>query len=416
MKRSRIICSIITGIYILLSIALLLILIKSNMAVKSSVSAYVKVIHVAIFGMCTFSYVLMKEKLSKKLSNNPLGIKISKIYYYIYLAVICFVSRCVMVYILKDNLVELIVPNFNIGLGSYINYGLGKAINNAMYANAIVNAILAFVICILIKKIMLNITENDIVATTSSIMYLLLPQSLVYVTEYIKYSYNLLVVLMGVLLFVKIIDQVKEFNKKSSKYLIYSIMLGLIQALDIILGGTYVLWFVVLVITTTAAMYVDCVRVKIPFKNKLNLKYRKIIEKIEKLNISKLIYVSAISLTISSIAAIISKLGSNVCNYYVFDTSNSINILVHSRSYYIVLIILALVFEIIGVIFNRKLDVKMFVIKLGTVCSMFLTFFVVDGSYAASVFDTFLVLNTVTNMCNVCYNREERVKLLTDKN
>ena len=391
-------------------------LIKSNITVKSSVSMYVKIIHVAIFGLCTFAYVFMKKRLSKKLSNNVMGIKISKVYYYIYLAVVVLVSRCIMVYVLKDNVIDFISPSFNNGFGSYINYGLSKVINNPIYANAIINAILAFVSCVIVKKIMLNITENDVVATATSIMYLLLPQSLVYVTQYVKYSYNVVWVLLGVLVFIKIIDRVKDFNKKNNKYLIYSVLLGVIQSLDVMLGGSYILWICILAITTVAAMYIDTVSIKIFFKNKLNIKYRKIVEKIEQINISKLIYVSVISLGICGIATIIYLLNSNANNYQCFELSNSVNILLHSRSYYLVLLITSLVFEIVGVIFNRKLDIKMLAIKVGMTCSMVLTFFTVVGIYASYVFDTFLILNTITNICNICYNREERVKLLKVRN
>lgn len=393
-----------------------MLLVKSNITVGSSVATYIKVIYIAIFGLCTFAYILMKNKLAKKLSNKSLGIKISQIYYYIYLAVIVFLSRFIAVYMLKDSTINTIAPSFSVGVGAYLNCGLGEIIGNQMYANAIINGLLCLIACILIKKIMLSITENDIVATTAGIMYILLPQSLTYVTRYLRYSYNVVFVLLGVWVFLKIIDETKNFNKKNNKYLIYSVILGAIQVVDIILGGSYVFWACVLVFTALAAMYVDTVHINVFFKSKLNFELKRLAEKIEKISISKLVCVTGITLAISGIATVIYSLISNANNYQMFSAQNSINILMHSRSYYLVLIICSLVFEIIGIIFNRKLDIKMFTIKLAAVCSMALTFFAVDGIYASAVFDVLIILNTVTNICNICYNREERVKLLRDKN
>jgi len=415
LKRSRIICSIVTVIYVVLSVALTLILIKSSVDTESSISVHLKAIHIAVFGICTLMYAFVKSKLAKKMSNKSLSVSISKIYHYLYLAVIVFVSRFIMAYVLKDT-VSIVSPGFSNGIFSYLNYGLGLYIGNQMYANVIINTVLTFVSCILIKRLMLNITDNDTIATTTSLMYALLPQALVYVTEYVKYSYNVIVVLVGLLMFTKIVDEVQNFNKKSNKYLIYSLIFGAVQAVDIILGGSYVMWVVMLMFVTLAAMYVDTLHVRMRFNSSINYKVKRFAEKIERINISKLICVSLISLAISGVATLLYGLFASANNYQMFSITNSINILMHSRSYYLVLIISALVFEIIGVILKRKLDVKMFGIKVAFIAIGILTFFMVDGIYTSVVFDTLLVLTSVLNICNICYNREERVKLLKDKN
>ena len=354
MKRSRIICSIITVIYIILSVALALVLFKSNITTESSVNIWMKLAYIGVFCACTIVYIFVRTKLGKKMSNKDISIKISKVYCYLYLAVILFVSRLIMVYVLKQNEISALHPSFSLGLGSYINYGFGKYIGNQMYANVIINCILTFLSCIVIKKIVLNITDNDMVATTTSIAYLLVPQSLIFVTEYIKYNYIL--VLSGIYVFLHIIDEVKKFNKKSNKYLIYAAVFGVIQSLDILLGGSYILWLCTVVIITCVAMYIDLVHVKIPFKNKFNYKLKILAERIERINISKLIYVSGISLSISGITTLIYNLASNANNFQMFSVSNCINVLIHSRNYYLVLIICSLVFEIISVITKRKLD------------------------------------------------------------
>ena len=217
MKRSRIICSIITVIYIILSVAICLIGIKSNFETESSIGACEKLIYVGTLALSVFAYIWVRNKLAKKMSNKDLSIKISKIYYYLYLAVIVLVSRFVMAYILKNEQVASLVPSFNMGLGSYLNYGLGKYIGNQMYGNVILNTILVFVSSIVIKKVVLNITDNDMVATTTSLLYIFAPQSLWQVNNYIKYNYNALIVLVGIYVLLHIIDEVKNFNKKNNK-------------------------------------------------------------------------------------------------------------------------------------------------------------------------------------------------------
>ena len=416
MKRSRIICSIITVIYIILSIALCLIILKSNVTIESSIGAHIKAIHIGAFGVCTLMYVGVRNKLAKKMSNKTISIKISKIYCYVYLAVIVFVSRLVMAYILKDSVPTILRPCYSMGIGSYVNYSLAQLIGNQMYANIILNSILVYLAGIVIKKIVLNITDNDMVATTTSIIYILAPQSLAFVSEYIKYNYNVILVLVGIFVFLHIIDEVKQFNKRDNKYLIYAGILGVTQSLDIVFGGSYMLWLCTMLIITTVAMYVDVVHIKIKFKNSLNYKFKRIAEKIEKINISKLIYITAISLLISLVPTVLNATLSNSNNYQMFEVINVINILLHSRNYYLVLIIFAFVFEIISVIASRKMDIKMYLLKLLFICEICLLFFMVDGIYAAGVFDTLLILNAVMNICNICYNREERIKLLKEKN
>ena len=360
-------------------------------------------------------YAFVKNKLAKKMSNESLSVSISKIYNYLYLFVITFVTRFVMAYVFKDTM-SIVNPSFSNGIFSYLNYGLGLYIGNQMYANVILNTILAFVSCILIKKLILNITDNDTIATTTSIMYLLLPQALVYVTEHAKFSYNVVVILLGLLVFVKIIQEVQNFNKKDNKYLIYSLIFGVIQSVDIILGGTYMMWVAMHIFVTFAAMYIATLRVRLRFNSSSSYKMKRYAEKIERINISKLILVSLVSLAVSGLIALLYGEFSLANNYQMFSVTNSLNVLMHSRNYYLVLIISALVFEIIGVVLKRKLDIKMFGIKVLFVSSGIVTFFMVDTTYAAAVFDTLLILTSVLNVCNICYNREERVKLLKDKN
>lgn len=416
MKRSRIICSIITVIYIILSVALCLVIIKSNFETESSVDTCQKLIYIGAFATSILMYIFVRDKLSKKMSNKDISVKVSKIYCYLYLAVIILVTRFIMAYILKSEQIDRLVPSFNMGLGSYLNYGLGMYIGNQIYANVIINTVLVFISSVIIKRIVLNITNNDMVATMTSIMYIFAPQSLWLVNSYIRYNYNVVLVLLGTYVLMNIIDEVKNFNKKSNNYLIYSMVLGVIQSIDVVFGGSYILWLFSMLITIGVAMYIDTVHIKIPFKKKLNYKMKILAERIEKVNISKLIYVCGISLGISGITTWIYSLISSANNYQGFGVQNAVCVLQHSRNYYLVLIIAALVFEIVSIITKRKIDVKMHLIKLMFIVTSILTFFIVDGIYASALFDTLLIMNSIMIICNICYNREEKIKLLKDKN
>lgn len=400
----------------LLCILSIILLVKSNIQIQSSVSMSLKAIYVLIIAVCIFMYITVRNKLAKKMSNKHLSIIISRLYCYMYLVVIVFVSRLVGAYVLKDAQISMLTPSYELGLGSYLNYGLSVILKSPLYANVVINTIIAFVSSIIIKKIILNITDNDMVATTSSIIYLMLPQSLINVTNYIRYGYNLLLILAGILVFMYIIDEVKKFTKKTNKYLIYSIILALIQSLDVILGGTYFMWLVLMIIISLSATYVDGVRLKFNFKNKLDYKKKIFLEKLEKINISKLVNVSLITLSVSGITTIICCALADKGVYTTFSLQNTINILGKSRMYYIILMLLILVFDIIAVILKRKTDIKMFVLKVLSMVSIVTTAFMVETTYAAIVFDTLLSLNVVISICNICYNREEKIKLLKEIN
>ena len=193
-------------------------------------------------------------------------------------------------------------------------------------------------------------------------------------------------------------------------------LIGMIQSIDILLGGSYVLWLGTMLVVTATAMYIDIVHINIPFKQKLNYKLKILAQRIEKVNISKLVYVLLVSLVMSGITTLVCTILHNNNNFSTFDIFNAVNVLRHSRSYYLVLVISAIVFEIIAVFAKRKLDIKMQTIKVSFIITSCLIFFAVNDIYTATVFDVLLVLSTVMNVCNICYNREEKIKLLKEKN
>ena len=213
MKRSRIICSIITVITILLSVALGVILIKSSIEYKSGLNIIYKLAYGLLFVLFIGLYIFSKKRLLNKVKSK----KLINGYCYMYLIVIAFVSRIIAYYLTKDSIINY-EHSFSDGFLSYLNYGVMKIFNSNLYANVIINTVLATVSCILIKRIILNISSNDIIATLSAVTYLFLPNSLLNVVNYSRYGYNVLFILIGIYIFLKIIDDLKDFNKKSNRY------------------------------------------------------------------------------------------------------------------------------------------------------------------------------------------------------
>ena len=210
----------------------------------------------------------------------------------------------------------------------------------------------------------------------------------------------------------------KDFTLKNKKYLIHAIILGVIQGVDVLLGGSYVFWISIMLFVTMAATYVDMTHIKFKqsFIQKLDYKKKIFVSKIERINISKLIYVSLISLCVFGVFAIIYNLCATGNFVFKGVLQNLENNLIQSRTYYIVLIIFALVFEILSVILKRKIDIKMFVIKVSQVAASIITAFIANTNYASCLYDTTLVMFVVINICNICYNREDKVKLIKEKN
>ena len=414
MKRSRIICSSIVILSILLSIFLTVVLAKSSIDNKSSINFNIKLMHVALVALCTGLYFFVKKKLLNKVNSK----KIISLYCYMFLAVMVFVSRLVTMYLIKGGPIEFHAGYIN-GIGSYLNYGLGKLLNNYSYANIIINTLIVYASCTLIKKILLNITNNDFVSTITSIIYIFIPKSLISVKEYVRYGYNILFILIGIYILIKIIDLVKDFNNKNIRYVYYSVLLGIVASIDVLLGGSYIFWLLLLTFTTVSATYVDITHFKFSkkFKTKLEYKKRVLAEKIEKINVSKLVYVTIIALSISIVFVIINSIIRNVDNFEMRNIFDGIYLNLNgARNYYLVIIIFTIVFDILGIILKRDIDVKMIVIKTCYMSSLILIPFINSVTYSSYVFDTFLSFNAIISICNVCINREEKVKLLKEKN
>ncbi len=420
MKRSRIICSIITITYMLLLIYIAICLLRNSMTIKSELSLGIKVLYILVVVGSVSVYMWLKKRLNKKITST----KIAMLYRYMYLAVLTLVTRVGMVYAFSKRDVETIPPSFGKGLGSYIFSLVNRIVDNPSFANAIINTTITYIVVVLIKKILENITKSDFLSATAATLYIFLPQSLYFVVEYNRYNYNLLFVLFGFYIILNIIDLVKQYKLKTNKYIHMSVVLGAMAGIDIILGGSWVFWTLLVLILTASATYIDIAHISFgeEIKKKMSFNLKRLLYKIEQTNFSKLINTFLIVLLITALVATIIDLFTTTPTNFVFTTNISelanrtVEALNTSRNYYIVLIVMIVLLEIIGVVLKRNLDIKMVAVKILNILVIISMVLSKDTTYTATIFDITLILLLVSNMCNIYYNREEKIKLLKDRN
>lgn len=394
-------------------------LVKNTIDVKSQLDTRIKLVYLVMVALSITVYMLLKKRLLKKIISS----KLMTLYKYAYLAIVTLVSRIALVYVLaKKEIVEL-VPLYSKGIGSYLNRFVNFVVDNAAFTNILINTVITFVAVLLIKNILLNITKGDFLSSLAAIVYIFLPQSMYFANEYNRYNFNLVFVLLGVALLMHIIDVVKQYKLKSKKYIYLSIVLAVIASTEIVFGGSYLFWVLFIGILSLAATYIDIAHVSFgqTIKSKVSFKISRVLYKIEQTNFSKLINTTLILAAICGITKLIVSLSSVSTNFSTFASfteleTRLIDALSVSRNYYIVLISLVLLFEIVGIVLKRSWDIKIIGIKLLNILVIGVMVFSKDLIYTATIFDVTLILLLVSNMCNIYYNREEKIKLLKEKN
>jgi len=419
LKRSRIICSIITIIYLILLVYIGACLIRNSISIKSNLGLGIKTLYIAIVAIAVSMYMLLKKRLVKKVVSS----KLMTMYKYVYLGVITLISRIALVYVYSERTVEPLDASFSNGVGSYLFKLVNYVIDNPLYTNILINTTITFGVVLIIKNILINITKSDFLSSLAATLYIFLPQSIYFVTEYNRYNFNLLLVLLGTALLIHIIDLVKQYKLKNNKYIYMSILLSILASVEIIFGGSYLFWVLLVVILLVSATYIDIAHISFgqAIKSKLSFKWSRILYKIEQTNFSKLINTALIVVVTCGVTTLILCLVGASSNLEGFSSINEleaklINALSTSRNYYIVVISLIVLFEIIGVVLKRTLDIKMICIKVLNILVIILMLFSKNTTYTATIFDVTLIMLVVSNMCNIYYNREEKIKLLKEKN
>jgi hypothetical protein len=169
----------------LLLIYIAICLLRNSIVVKSGLGFGIKFAYIAVLIGSVSMYMWLKKRLNRKITSS----KIAMLYRYMYMAVLTLLTRVGMVYAFAKRDVEIIPPSFGKGLGSYIFSLVNRVVDNPSFANAIINTSITYVVVVLIKKILENITKSDFLSATAAIMYIFLPQSLYFVIEYNRYNY-----------------------------------------------------------------------------------------------------------------------------------------------------------------------------------------------------------------------------------
>ena len=421
MNRSRISRSIISVIFVTCCLLMLFICVKNSLEIKSTFNIWYKVIYLFAFFASVGFYLVLKRKLNQL--NCKKSVEYS--YRYIYIVMIVLITRFMAVLMYKDSSsLELIPKSAQIGLGSYIVYFLGKITLYPLYATIIVNTLLTFITAIIIKRLVFNITTNEIISAIASISYIFIPNAIINTTNYARYNFNTLFVVIAIYLLLKIIDEVKQHKLKTKKYLVYTCFMGVFIFLDILFGGRFEFWIIVLLGALLISNNVGYVRLKNnrDFVEKINsVNARKFMYKMETITLNKLLIVFAIVFGISLVSiGICYLIGLNVFDLYLNINLHEIynnmwKAVSSSKNYYIVILIMLVILELLCTILKRKKDTKTSLIKLCTIV-LFIFTPAISDIYSLSILDVFLSLSLILNIGNIYYNRDEKIKLLKAEN
>ena len=421
MNRSRIIRSIIVVIFMICSVGMLVICAKNSLNSQSTFKLSYKIIYIVSILLSVFFYALLKNKL-KLLSCKK---SIEYTYRYIYLVMLILITRFIAVWLFKDvSMPDLINPSLDNGLGSYVVYFLGKLTLYPLYSTIIINTSLTFITAIIIKRLVFNVTTNEMLSAIATIIYIFVPQGIINTTNYVSYNFNTLFVLAGIYILLLIIDEVKQHKLKNKKYLKLTYLMGICSLFDILFGGRFEFWIIVLLTSLIISNNVGYVRVnsKREFVEKFSsVNARKLMYKMEAIAINKLLIVSGILLLfIAAGVGVIYITGQDLIGIYKnVDVNNIYNNFVDgiwsSKNYYIVIISFIIILEILGVILKRKIDTKTSLIKLCSTLVILITL-TTNKTYSVSMLDAFLTLSLILNIGNIYYNRDEKIKLLKAEN
>lgn len=420
MNRSRIIRSIITVIFLICSAIMLVGCVKNTLEFKSTFKLLYKYIYIAAIIISIIFYVVLKKKLNSM--NCKKSIEYS--YRYIYIVMLVLITRFVAVLLYKNNNIEFVTPSVEAGLGSYIIDLLGKLTLHPFYATIIINTILTFGCAIIIKRLIFNITTNEILSAIGVVGYIFIPQAIINTTTYVSYNFNNFFIISGIYILLKIIDEVKQHKLKNKKYLKLTYLLGACILFDILFGGRFEFWLIILLSTFVISNNVGYVRVnnKREFVEKFSsVSARKLMYKMEAITINKLLIVSSIVIGFMALGVLgVYILGQDIFGIYrELDInviySNLIGAVSQSKNYYIVILACIIILDLLGITLRRKKDTKTSLIKLSTTLIMIITT-ALNGTYSICVLDVFLVLTLILNVGNIYYNRDEKIKLLKAEN
>ncbi len=419
-KRSKIIRAAVATIFLLILVIVISILVLDSFKILSNIPANTKLWYALSLVLAIIGYGFLKNKLVK------MNIKknVEYIYRYIYLFLVTIGTRLIAAYIYKRDIVNSIdLPRSSDGLGAYLVKFIGNVIVSERYAPLIINTIIAFVIAVCIKRIMFNITMNEILSSIAAIIYLFMPLGIASTVIYTSQIFNALFILLGIYATLKMIDEVKQHKLNNDKYISLATVIAMFGLFDLTFGGTIYLWLFVLALTMIIGDNIDYVQMNLSksFVDKFDIKIKKVIYRLERLRISKLVIgsIAAVMILLVWGATISIISGTNIIWQLSLNTSipeiieNIKACFEGSRNYYILAFSLIVMLEILGKALDRKKDTKSTFLKI-----VFIVAAIISGLnssiYGVYLMDVVTSMLLVLNLGNIYYNREEKIKLLRE--
>ncbi len=382
-----------------------------NMNVKSTFSLNIfKLIYVIITIFSVTIYGYLKDKLNRMKVNK----KFALVYRYIYITIIVVLLSLLSIRELFNEFTNL----------ELILYILSQLINGYI-----------------LKRIIFNVSKSDILSVLGMVLYAIMPNFILQVDLLFSNSIINFLILSTILVIQLIIDELKQIGIKTKKYIIKSIILGILMGLSILCGVNCLVWILIGIISLFITVNLDNTHINFPkyILSKFNQKNKEILYRVERINISKLI-ISIIIVAVFSICIYllgnillnninINNINSEILNTILGNTSNiqninfndvsynlktiSQNMISLSKTYYMIIFAYIIFIEILSICLHRRYDTKSTIIKLIFILMLFsIALFNLNIYYFQDILTTLLILICIVNTSNIYLNREERIKML----
>lgn len=376
-----------------------------NNSNNSTTLNILKVVYIIVTAVLVALYVYIKDKLYRmKIKRN-----ISLIYRYIYISFIVIVMSIISIY-------KYLYLINNLTLGIYV--------------------LLKFIIGIILKKIIFNVSKSDILSVLGLFGFAMLPCVYSDINILFTNLINTLVVFIAILIIQKLIDELKQRGIKNKKYLILSLLLGIFIGFTIILGISAYLWILIALMSLILTVNLDKTHLDFPKKiiTFANQKIKDILYKVERININKLVFsivvITIVACTVSFIGRTlvlnidflkenaVFNLNTGISNFNIsnaiYNFVNNTKILLStSRTYYLLILAYIVFIEVLAVVLHRRYDTKSTIMKLFFILLYIsISIFGLNITNYQTILTVLLILISIVNTSNIYLNREERIKML----
>lgn len=376
-----------------------------NNSSNSTTLNILKVVYIIVTFLLVGLYVYIKDKLYRmKIKRN-----ISLIYRYIYISFIVIVMSIISIY-------KYLYLINNLTLGIYV--------------------LLKFIIGLILKKIIFNVSKSDILSVLGLFGFAMLPCVYSDINIWFTNLINTLVVFIAILIIQKLIDELKQIGIKNKKYLFLSLLLGVFIGFTIILGISAYLWILIALISLILTVNLDKTHLDFPKKIIMfaNQKIKDALYKVERININKLVFsifvITIVAYIVSFIGRIlvlnidflkeslVFNLNTGISNFNIsnaiYNFVNNTKILLStSRTYYILIFAYIVFIEVLAVVLHRRYDTKSTIMKLFFILLYIsISIFDLNITNYQTILTVLLILISIVNTSNIYLNREERIKML----